>query len=215
MVKHRAPTRGMWAITFGVGLLALALSVTGCESHTPSVQDYAGGGAPPPATPAPTSGPLSKASLPSPKALGRGWSYRVDAGSIEDGYAGNGTPAMARDPQDAARSVLPFGCRPQKVPTPTHALEVSYTYDGTTQAQRPGVALAMLFKSQQHAKAFYSTHVANLRSCAKRHDAPLMIRAQEPADKFVYQRHERHSLPWNEAIKLRNNQVMFVALATT
>ena len=36
------------------------------------------------------------------QALGAGWDYRVDPGSVEDGYAGNGTPAMSRDPQEVA-----------------------------------------------------------------------------------------------------------------
>ena len=77
--------------------------------------------------PATTSGPLSKRSFPTPRQLGAGWRYAVDPGSAEEGYAGNGTPALARNPQEVVQTAVPLGCaRARPMPAPAHALEVDY-----------------------------------------------------------------------------------------
>ena len=76
-------------------------------------------------------GVADPALVPDPRALGAGWRYSVDPGDAEEGYAGNGTPALARRPEEVVQTAVPFGCaRRTAMPAPTHALEVDYTLHG-------------------------------------------------------------------------------------
>ncbi len=83
------------------------------------------------AEPGTSSGSLTRHSFPTPRALGVGWRYSVDPGDAEEGYAGNGTPALARRPEEVVQTAVPFGCaRRTAMPAPAHALEVDYTLHG-------------------------------------------------------------------------------------
>ena len=64
----------------------------------------------PPSAPATTSGGLTARTLPAARTLGAGWTSRVDNGSAEEGYVGNGTPTQARDPHEVVMTVVPLGC---------------------------------------------------------------------------------------------------------
>lgn len=119
------------------------------------------------ATPATTSGSLSRGSLPRAKVLGPGWSLRVDPGTTEDGYVGNGTPAVARDPGDTVAALRPLGCAEEEVyaaelPVPAHALEVDYRHRAT---KANGVGLALEFRDTATAQRFFTTYADSLARC--------------------------------------------------
>jgi hypothetical protein len=119
------------------------------------------------ATPAATSGSLKRASLPRAAVLGAGWRSRVDLGSTEDGYTGNGTPSVARDPNDTVVALRPIGCAEESVyavplPLPRHALEVDYRH-GPTGAN--GVGLALEFAGDADARRFFDIYTRSLALC--------------------------------------------------
>jgi hypothetical protein len=119
------------------------------------------------ATPATTSGSLKRATLPRPAVLGKGWGTRVDAGSLEDGYTGNGTPTVARDPGDTVAALRPIGCAEESVyaeelPLPAHALEVDYRHRGTG---AHGIGLALEFRDLATAEQFFDVYAQSLALC--------------------------------------------------
>jgi hypothetical protein len=119
------------------------------------------------ATPATTSGSLRRASLPRAAVLGPGWRARVDGGSTEDGYTGNGTPSVARDPQDVLVAVRPFGCADEQVyaeplPVPRYALEVDYRHRPTG---ANGVGIALEFADAAGAERFLAVYERSLDLC--------------------------------------------------
>jgi hypothetical protein len=105
--------------------------------------------------------------MPLASALGPGWSSRVDPGSAEDGYTGNGTSVVARDPGDLVAALLPLGCDAVVVyatplPVPAHALEADYAYLPT------GVhatGLVLQFHDIATARSFVQIYTAALRAC--------------------------------------------------
>jgi hypothetical protein len=118
------------------------------------------------ATPATTSGSLKRASLPLARVLGSGWKARVDGGSVEDGYTGNGTPSVARDPEDTVIAVRPIGCAEESVyaealPVPRFALEVDYRH----RTGANGVGLALEFADAQAASEFFEVYTRSLALC--------------------------------------------------
>ena len=118
------------------------------------------------ATPATTSGSLRRASLPRAAVLGAGWTSRVDPGATEDGYTGNGTPSVARDPQDTVVALRPIGCAEESVyaeplPVPRHALEVDYRHRPTG---ANGVGLALEFADAAAAGDFFDVYTALARA---------------------------------------------------
>ena len=144
--------------------------------------------------------------------MGPHWSYRVDPGSSEDGYRGNGTPAMARDPQEVVGALTPLGCRPVILPTPKSALEVTYGHrDGT-----PAVGLLLEFESSDVAADFFDRRSAALRDCVdwKRATAEIDVLRDE-TDSFVSVRDEQvgGTPVWTEGVKRSETRVMFVAVA--
>lgn len=120
--------------------------------------------------PATSSGRLTRASFPTPGQLGAGWRYSVDPGSAEEGYAGNGTAALARRPAEIVMTAVPFGCaRRAPMPAPRHALEVGYTLRGTKV-----VAVRGRFADRAGATAFFSGRERNLRDCVGRTGSPAI-----------------------------------------
>jgi hypothetical protein len=125
-----------------------------------------------PSPPATTSGGLTSRTLPSAKSLGAGWVFRVDQGSAEGGYVGNGTPTLARIPSEVVATVLPLGCdRRSGLPTPSHVLETDYRQHTHGTA---GVALRLRFTSSAAAGQFIAARRMDLMACANQ--------AIEPAD---------------------------------
>jgi hypothetical protein len=119
------------------------------------------------ATPATTSGSLRRASLPRATVLGPGWRARVDGGSTEDGYTGNGTPSVARDPRDVLAAVRPLGCADEQVyavplPVPRFALEVDYRHRPTG---ANGVGIALEFTDAAAAVRFLEVYERSLDLC--------------------------------------------------
>jgi hypothetical protein len=119
------------------------------------------------APPATTSGSLRRASLPRAAVLGPGWRARVDGGSTEDGYTGNGTPSVARDPQDLILAVRPIGCAEEEVyaealPLPRYALEVDYRHRSTG---ANGVGIALEFADAASAARFVEVYSRSLGLC--------------------------------------------------
>ena len=120
--------------------------------------------------PATTAGNLSQRSFPTPRELGAGWRYVVDPGDAEQGYAGNGTPSLARDPQEIVQTAVPFGCaRPDAMTAPAHALEVDYAFRGARVVTIKGV-----FDSPAAARSFFTARAANLRACLGRSGGPAI-----------------------------------------
>jgi hypothetical protein len=154
-------------------------AATGSASTSPSPSAAATSSSPSPtpssttsfdreATPATTSGSLRRASLPRPAVLGKGWGTRVDPGSQEDGYTGNGTPTVARDPGDTVAALRPIGCAEEaayaeQLPVPAHALEVDYRHRGTG---AHGIGLALEFRDVATAEDFFDVYSRSLGLCS-------------------------------------------------
>src|SRR6478735_6951991 len=118
----------------------------------------------PPSPPATTSGGLTARTLPAAKTLGAGWKSRVDNGSAEAGYVGNGTPTQARDPHEVVMSVVPLGCEQRSsLPMPTHVLEADYRQAAQGTA---GVGLRLRFATSAAAGRFVASRRADLKACA-------------------------------------------------
>jgi hypothetical protein len=183
-----------------------AASSPGEESETPEPEG--------PETPATTSGSLSQRSFPRPQALGAGWEYAVDPGDAEEGYAGNGTPTLERNPREIVQLAVPFGCRrPSPMPTPVHALEVDYTADGVKV-----IAIRSDFDDESTAKQFFTARKANLERCLGRSGGQAIgtIVAQAEALRRGALLNDRtpDSDPWAELAVLDGDQVVLVAAQT-
>ena len=175
-------------------------------------------GAPSPGSmdePATTSGPLSRRSFPTPRRLGAGWRYAVDPGSAEEGYAGNGTPTLARSPQEIVQTAVPFGCdRPSVLPAPTHALEVDYTVRGARV-----VAVRGTFADAARARTFFAGRSRDLRGCVGRSGSPaigpLVASVTSPATDSLASDRTPRSDPWRELAVLDRDTVVLVAVQGT
>ncbi len=191
---------------------ATASAATGSSTAEPSAPGAPG--APRPGSmdePATSSGPLSQASFPRPERLGRGWRYAVDPGDGEEGYVGNGTPALARDPREVTQTAVPFGCpRPTAMPTPTHALEVDYALDGARV-----VTVRAAFDDPAEARRFFTARTANLRACVGRVGStaigPLVAGLVEPAIDALASDRTPESDPWREVAVLDGDSVVLLA----
>ncbi|TAK70308.1 MAG: hypothetical protein EPO13_05040 [Actinomycetota bacterium] len=171
---------------------------------------------PPGPTPAPsTAGSLTQASLPSPAALGPGWAYRVDPGGAEEGYGGNGTPALAREPAEVVTGLQPLGCRTRRLPAPQHALEVSYR-QAARQAQ--GVGLLLSFADAAAADAFRAAYTGLLRDCSTGRE-PLVRVLRDTAAAFVSRRTDpladAGDREWTEVVRSRDATVLLVSANTS
>jgi hypothetical protein len=102
--------------------------------------------------------------MPRPEALGHGWAFRVDDGSQEDGYAGNGTPTVERDPGEVAGLAVPLGCVDRgHLPRPRWALETDYLHAATGTI---GLVVRLRFATVGSATAFMKQRDAALAACA-------------------------------------------------
>jgi len=164
------------------------------------------------AKPGTRSGSLSQSSFPTPASLGAAWTYSVDAGDAEEGYSGNGTPALARNPTELVRTAVPLGCeRPAPMPAPQHALEVDYTVGGTKV-----VAVRGSFARADEAEQFFSGRERNLRGCAGRSGSAaigaLVAHVSVPAPGTVASDRTPRSDPWREIALLDGSDVVLVAV---
>lgn len=163
-------------------------SASPSSSPTPEPSSASPSGFDRTATPATSSGPLSGQALPDPQVLGSGWVARVDPGSAEDGYTGNGTPVIARDPKDLAQAILPIGCADASVyrvapPVAEHALEADYAYRASG---AHGVALALDFGDEATAKRFVSVYTGALKRCTPGEGGSMVVTvAPAPAGAFA------------------------------
>ncbi len=162
--------------------------------------------------PATSSGPLSKRSFPTPKQLGAGWRYAIDPGDAEEGYAGNGTPSLARSPQEIVQTAVPFGCaRKAPMPAPDHALEVDYTLHGAKV-----IAVRASFASPARSRAFFDGRASNLQACAGRSSSAaigtLVADLTHPARDALANDRTPKSDPWRELAVLDGDVVALVAV---
>jgi hypothetical protein len=158
--------------------LGLAVALAGCAGQAPAMPPAAISASSPVPTPttspeaardrmsppAKRSGPLSGRDMPRPAALGHGWAFREDDGSQEDGYAGNGTPTVARDPGEVAGLAVPLGCVDRgNLPRPRWALETDYAHAATGTI---GLVVRLRFATVSTATAFMKQRDAALAACA-------------------------------------------------
>lgn len=158
-----------------------------------------------------SSGPLTRRDFPRPRELGPDWSYRVDRGDAEEGYAGNSTPALERDPTEVAMLAVPFGCRrPVDVPVPEHALEVDYTAGGVVV-----IAVRASFADPRTASRFFGTRARLLRGCqgavAGRAEGVLVDQVRPLSDTALLNDRTPDSDPWAELAVHDGDQVVLVA----
>ncbi len=163
-----------------------------------------------PAVPATTSGPLKPANLPAPALLGKGWTTRVDAGGAEDGYVGNGTPTMKRDPKDIALTVVPFGCSTRStLPEARYVLEDTYMHGFVD-----GVALRLVFASSAQASTFITRVRADRAACVHQSEAPVAF-VRDAGPVVVSERSDTsttgRSDPWTELFLVRGDQALIVS----
>lgn len=166
-------------------------------------------------TPATRAGSLSRRSFPRPDELGPGWSYAVDPGDAEEGYLGNGTPALERDPREIVQLAVPFGCsRPSPMPQPAHALEVDYDAGGVKV-----IAIRGEFAGTAEAKTFFTGRAGNLDRCRGRSGGQaigtLVARVDRPGAGVLLSDRTPGSDPWTELAVLDGDQVVLVAARTT
>lgn len=165
-------------------------------------------------TPGTSSGPLTRRDFPRPRELGTGWAYRVDMGDAEEGYAGNSTPALERDPTEVAMLAVPFGCpRPIDVPVPEHALEVDYTADGVFV-----VAVRASFGDPRTASRFFGTRTRLLRGCqgraASEAEGVLVREVRRLSGTALLNDRTPDSDPWTELAVHDGDQVVLLAVQT-
>ena len=121
----------------------------------------------------------------------------------------SGAPAIARDPQDVVAAITPLGCKPRDLPTPGHALEVTYQ-----RFETPGVALLMEFAAADQAEDFFAAHTEVLRDCADSKQIDVAIDL-DTNTQFISERTETvgETPTWTEGISVSNSQVLLVAVA--
>lgn len=161
-----------------------------------------------------SSGPLTRRDFPRPRELGPEWSYRVDPGDAEEGYAGNSTPVLERDPTEVAMLAVPFGCpRPVDVPVPEHALEVDYTAGGVSV-----IAVRASFGDPRTASRFFGTRARLLRGCegtvAGKAEGILVREVRRLSDTALLNDRTPDSDPWVELAVHDGEQVVLVAART-
>jgi hypothetical protein len=132
------------------------------------------------ATPGRTSGALGPTSMPLAAALGPRWTSRVDPGNAEDGYTGNGTSVVARDPHDVADALLPLGCASESVyatpmPVPKHALEADYAYKPTG---AHAIGLVLEYADAASASRMVRLYTDALRRCRAGAGGTMVVRVE-------------------------------------
>ena len=161
------------------------------------------------ATPDTSAGPLDRGSFPRPRDLGKGWAYDIDAGDAEEGYVGNGTPALARDPREVSLAAVPMGCPRGRIPVPEAALEVDYLLGSTTV-----IALRAAFASADQASAFFDSRTRAIRRCVGRSGGRAigdLVGRADLRDGVLVSDRTPDSDPWTELAALDGDQVVLVA----
>lgn len=203
--------------TAAITLIAALPMLAGCSGVEPEESSRGQVPAGVPTRPAPTapptsSGDLTQGSLPKPNALGPRWTYRVDNGSVEDGYVGNGTPSVARAPEEIAAALTPLGCRPVRLPVPESALEVTYAHrDGT-----PAVGLLLAFADVDTATSFFALRADSVRDCVQWAPARAKVTVlRDAANQFVSVRDVGVGATpvWTEGVQQDGLRVLLVAVS--
>jgi hypothetical protein len=163
------------------------------------------------ATPATRSGPLSQSTFPRPRSLGARWSYAVDPGDAEEGYLGNGTPSLERNPAEVALASVPMGCpRPHRLPAPGHALEVDYT-----RAHTKVIAIRARFAGPGEASRFFDRRAATIARCQGRSGGSaigtLVESVSRPSPGVLLSDRTPRSDPWTELAVLDGPAVVLLA----
>jgi hypothetical protein len=162
-------------------------------------------------TPATRSGPLSQSTFPRPRSLGARWSYAVDPGDAEEGYLGNGTPSLERDPSEVALASVPMGCpRPHRLPAPGHALEVDYT-----RAHTKVIAIRARFAGPGEASRFFDRRAATIAHCQGHSGGSaigtLVETVSRPSPGVLLSDRTPRSDPWTELAVLDGPAVVLLA----
>jgi hypothetical protein len=118
--------------------------------------------------------------MPLAAALGPRWTSRVDPGNAEDGYTGNGTSVVARDPHDVADALLPLGCASESVyatpmPVPKHALEADYAYKPTG---AHAIGLVLEYADAASASRMVRLYTDALRRCRAGAGGTMVVRVE-------------------------------------
>ncbi len=214
-----------------IGALALIVTLTGCTQggepsaapnsppapSTVSASPSAEPSPPKPGsleTPGTSSGSLSQDAFPRPKTLGADWAYAVDSGDAEEGYVGNGTPALERDPEELATLAVPFGCaRRAPMPTAEHALEVDYTASGVKV-----IAIRMQFSDVATARTLFEGRLTNLERCRGRSGGKaigdLVTTVDRLGEGVVLSDRTPKSDAWVELAILDDDHVVLIAAQT-
>jgi len=174
------------------------------------------------ATPGRTSGELGPTSMPLAAALGPRWTSRVDPGSTEDGYTGNGTSVVARDPRDVADALLPLGCASESVyatpmPVPKHALEADYAYKPTG---AHAIGLVLEYADAASASRMVRLYTAALRRCRAGAGGTMVVRVEQAPGAGLFASTQVDSVAqetWRELVAPAGRVVRLIAVqgATT
>jgi hypothetical protein len=171
--------------------------------------------------PAATAGPLDVSAMPEPAALGRGWRYRIDPGSEEDGYSTSGQAATARDPVEVVVGLAPYGCPdldvPPELPEPAYALEVTYVH---RPGDEPAVGLVLDFMSPSEASGFVLAYLDAQATCSSGRAVVDGFTGVEvvtrDASGALLRRVDAGAVePWVEAVDRSGAQVRLVAYIET
>jgi hypothetical protein len=135
----------------------------------------------------------------------------VDPGDAEEGYRGNGTPALERDPDEVVMTAIPLGCaRKDRLPRPTHVLEVDYRFRDTSV-----IALRLRFARAQDARTFHVHRRDSLRACQGRSGGRaigVLVRTVRLLDRgAVLSDRTPDSDPWSELAVLDGSEVVLLA----
>jgi hypothetical protein len=145
--------------------IATLLAATACGADVADTPAGAAADPPLPPPPATTSGPLTKANLPSASRVGPDFKPYVEPDNPEEGIVSNGSAVHARDPQQVSDGIVPLGCPGvdalPRLPVPAHALEETYR----TPQGLAAVALTLEYGSEGQATRLVDGLAAMLATC--------------------------------------------------
>jgi len=162
--------------------------------------------------PATRTGGLSRALFPRPGELGPRWAWWADEGDAEEGYVGNGTPVLARDPAEVALTLVPFGCPATAArPVGDHALEAGYRYAG-----HRVIAVRVAFSSRALAVRSHQGRAAALERCdgvvPDRATGPLVTEVTALGRRTLTNARTPSSDPYVELATVSGSDTVLVAL---
>jgi hypothetical protein len=133
----------------------------------------------------------------------------VDPGDPEEGYVGSGQPAIEREPASVLAAITPLGCRPQPLPLPLRALEVTYQ-----RGDAPGVGLILEFDADEAAREFFDVHTTVIAECVDSRHIDVEV-LQTSSSTFVSSRTEEvgQTPSWIEGLMLRGDRLTLIAVA--